>query len=214
MNSNSTIKENPSILDNKLTGRILMASLFLPYSYSSEDFTIYKNFSLAGSVKNAKGSVTTLSSSASLKKILSNTSLKQTKERLKLKAKASQRLLRQQQQREQSQKKERLQERLLKKGSSSSFNSSTSDMVSSPLSSPSIKASVENISRSLSSRLASTDSLKNSKENIQKQDLEKIISIKPSMLGNVGLQNTIASVSLPTHYPRKPEGNNKNNIKY
>jgi trehalose-phosphatase len=189
-----------------------MASLFLPYSYSSEDFTIYKNFSLAGSVKNAKGSVTTLSSSASLKKILSNTSLKQTKERLKLKAKASQRLLRQQQQREQSQKKERLQERLLKKGSSSSFNSSTSDMVSSPLSSPSIKASVENISRSLSSRLASTDSLKNSKENIQKQDLEKIISIKPSMLGNVGLQNTIASVSLPTHYPRKPEEEHTGNI--
>eukprot|EP00833_Pecoramyces_ruminatium_P008481 jgi/Orpsp1_1/1182513/evm.model.c7180000081580.1 len=207
MASNSTIKENPSIPDNKLAGRILMASLFLPYSYSSEDFTIYRNLSLAGNINSAKGSVkAALSASASLKKVLSNTSLKQTKEKLKLKAKASQRILRQKQQLEQQQRKERLQVRLLKQGSSSSLRSSNSDMLPSPLSSPrtSLPSSSENLSKSLSSKFTSTDSLNNSQD-IPKPDLENIINIKSSMLGNVGLQNAIASVSLPVHYPRKPE---------
>ncbi|KAG4091256.1 hypothetical protein H8356DRAFT_1430512 [Neocallimastix lanati (nom. inval.)] len=214
MNTNSIINESPSISDIRPTGRILMASLFLPYSYNSENFTIYKNLSLAGSINGAKGSLkAALSASNSLKKVLSNTSLKQTKEKLKLKAKASQKLLRQQQQMEQQQRKERLQERLLKKGSSSSFTSNF-DMVSSPLSSPNLKASTppspKSISRSLSSRLASVDSLNKTKNNLSKHELEDIINIKPSMLGNVGLQNAIASVSLPTHYPRKPEENIEN----
>jgi len=215
MNSNSTIKENPTIPDNKLTGRILMASLFLPYSYSTEDFSIYKNLSISSSINGAKGSLkASLSASASLKKVLSNTSLRQTKQKLKLKAKSSQKLLRQQQQLEQQQRKERLQERLFfKKNSSSSLRSNSSEFSSSSIRSN--YTSTEDIHKSLShSKLGSNESLALSEEIIQvpKPNFEEILSIKQSMLGNVGLQNAIASVSLQPKYPRKLERKNRKNL--
>ncbi|ORX61185.1 hypothetical protein BCR36DRAFT_315559 [Piromyces finnis] len=208
MNSNSTTKENPTAPNNKLTGRILMASLFLPYSYSTDDFSIYKNLCLSSSINGAKGSVkASISASASLKKVLSNTSLRQTKQQLRLKAKSSQKLLRQQQQLEQQQRKERLQERLfLKKNSNSSLRSNSSEISSSSLRSN--YTSTEDMHKSLShSKLGSSESLVLSEEVIEvpKPNFEEILSIKSSMLGNVGLQNAIASVSLQQKYPRKLE---------
>jgi len=222
----SSIKENPAIPDNRLTGRILMASLFLPYSYSSEDFSIYRNLSLSSSINGHKGSVkAAISASASLKRVLSSTSLKQTKHRLRLKAKASQKIAHEQQQQEQQQRKERLQDRLfLKHNSSSSLKSNTSNFTSTSSLQSSSAGSVfsEEIIKVPSrshSKLGSSESLLASQPSEDfsvksvpsvKPNFDDVICIKPSMLGNVGLQNAINSVSLPIKYPRSQEG--KNNI--
>lgn len=102
-----------NIENERNTGRILMASLFLPYSYTTDDMSIYKN--------------------CSIKRMMSNSSIKMKKEQMKLKMKNSQKF-----------------------------------------------------------RSGSILRLNNAAE---KESQYEKINIRPSMLGNIGLQNAIASVT-------------------